>query len=63
MEVGVRIESENPFTETKHTASAYLTFVSLDESGNLQRFQILFLRQIEIRRYKEEKQNVGKKKN
>ncbi len=30
MEVGVRVESENPVTgERKHTASAYLTFVSL----------------------------------
>jgi acyl-CoA hydrolase len=32
MEVGVRIETENPFSgEIKHTASAYLTFVSLDD--------------------------------
>ena len=34
MEVGVKIESENPFTgEIRHTASAYLTFVALDEYG------------------------------
>jgi len=34
MEIGVRIESENPLSgERKHTASAYLTFVALDESG------------------------------
>ena len=34
MEVGVRIESENPKTGfSHHTASAYLTFVSLNESG------------------------------
>jgi acyl-CoA hydrolase len=33
MEVGVRIESENPISgEINHTASAYLTFVSLDEN-------------------------------
>jgi acyl-CoA hydrolase len=32
MEVGVRVESEDLFTgEVRHTASAYLTFVSLDE--------------------------------
>lgn len=32
MEVGVRIESENTISgEINHTASAYLTFVSLDE--------------------------------
>ena len=35
MEVGVRIESENTLTgEIKHTASAYLTFVSLDKQKN-----------------------------
>ena len=32
MEVGVRIEAENPLTGIiKHTASAYLTFVALNE--------------------------------
>ena len=32
MEVGVRIESENPLTgNRKHTASAYLTFVALND--------------------------------
>jgi len=34
MEIGVRIESEDPKNGViKHTASAYLTFVSLSESG------------------------------
>ena len=34
MEVGVRVESENPLTgERFHTSSAYLTFVALDEHG------------------------------
>ena len=38
MEVGVRIESENPKTgDTCHTASAYLTFVSLNENGKPQK--------------------------
>ncbi|MCH7494664.1 MAG: acyl-CoA thioesterase [Candidatus Marinimicrobia bacterium] len=34
MEVGVRVESENPLTGKRyHTSSAYLTFVALDEQG------------------------------
>ena len=35
MEVGVRVESENPRTgEVRHTGTAYLTMVALDEDGN-----------------------------
>ncbi|HLI31484.1 MAG TPA: acyl-CoA thioesterase [Solirubrobacteraceae bacterium] len=35
MEVGVRVESENPLTgEVRHTSSAYLTMVAVDEHGN-----------------------------
>lgn len=34
MEVGVRVESENPFTrEVRHTNTAYLTMVALDDDG------------------------------
>jgi acyl-CoA hydrolase len=34
MEVGVRVEAENPFTdEVRHTSSAYLTMVALDDEG------------------------------
>jgi len=34
MEVGVRVDAENPMTsETFHTATAYLTFVAVDEHG------------------------------
>ncbi len=34
MEVGVRVDSENPVTgEVHHTAKAYLTFVALNEHG------------------------------
>jgi acyl-CoA hydrolase len=33
MEIGVKVFSENPLTgERKHTTSAYLTYVALDES-------------------------------
>jgi acyl-CoA hydrolase len=34
MEVGVRVDKENPLTgEMKHTATAYLTFVAIDANG------------------------------
>ncbi|MCG6538099.1 MAG: acyl-CoA thioesterase [Syntrophales bacterium LBB04] len=34
MEVGVRVESENPVTGSrKHTSTAYLTFVALNKKG------------------------------
>lgn len=34
MEIGVRVDAENPITGEKfHTASAYLTFVALDQNG------------------------------
>lgn len=34
MEVGVRVDAENPLTgEVRHTATAYTTFVALDEKG------------------------------
>jgi acyl-CoA hydrolase len=35
MEVGVRVEAENPLTgEARHTSTAYLTMVALDEQGH-----------------------------
>ena len=57
MEVGVRIESENPKTgDIYHTSSAYLTFVSLNENGNPKRVDgIKTENDIEIRRFKEGK--------
>ena len=34
MEIGVRVETENPMTGVRrHTASAYLTYVALDRDG------------------------------
>ena len=40
MEVGVRVESENPINgNKKHTASAYLTFVSLDKDNKPKKVQ------------------------
>jgi acyl-CoA hydrolase len=34
MEVGVRVDSENPVTgDVHHTATAYATFVALDDHG------------------------------
>ena len=55
MEVGVRIESENPKTGVSHhTASAYLTFVSLDEKGRPQKvLPVMPESDEEKRRYKE----------
>lgn len=35
MEVGVRVDAENPLTsEVRHTNTAYLTMVALDDEGN-----------------------------
>ena len=55
MEVGVRIESENPKTgDIYHTSSAYLTFVSLNENGKPQGINdIMPENDIENRRFKE----------
>ena len=65
MEVGVKIESENPFTgEIKHTASAYLTFVALDEHGKSREIpDIIPETDVEVRRYKEgKKRTLDRKK-
>ena len=64
MEVGVKIESEDPFSgKIKHTASAYLTFVSLNESGNPTEVpDIIPETDVEIRRYKEGKARTMQRK-
>lgn len=52
MEIGVRVESEDLITgEVRHTASAYLTFVALDESGHPKEIpQLVLESEEEIRR-------------
>ena len=64
MEVGVKIHSENPFTgEIKHTASAYLTFVSLDAEGRPTEVpDIVPETDIEMKRYKEGKVRTFERK-
>jgi uncharacterized protein (TIGR00369 family) len=44
MEIGARVEAENPFTgEKRHIASAYLTFVALDEKHQPKEIPLLIL--------------------
>ncbi len=51
MEVGVRVEAENPRAGTRrHTASAYLTFVALDRQGKPTAAPPLILRSAEEER-------------
>lgn len=51
MEIGVRVEAENLITgEVRHTASAYLTYVALDEKGHPREAPPLVLETEEDRR-------------
>ncbi len=51
MEVGVRVEAENPITATvRHTASAYLTFVALGGDGVPTEVRPLILKTAEEKR-------------
>ncbi len=51
MEVGVSVDAENVLTgETRHTATAYLTFVALDEKGNPRKVPELILETDDDRR-------------
>ena len=65
MEVGVRIESENPQTAiTQHTVSAYMTFVSLNDAGKPQRvIPVIPETNIEKRRYQEGKSRSMQRRN
>ena len=57
MEIGVRVEAENLIKgDVRHTASAYLTFVALDEAGKPMVLPPLILRtQVEKQRNQEAK--------
>jgi acyl-CoA hydrolase len=69
MEVGVRVEAENPLTgERRHCSSAYLTFVALDASGRRVHIPLLvpetdeekrrYEEAAERRRYRLERKNL-----
>ena len=54
MEVGVRVEAENPFTgETRHTSTAYLTMVALEDGKPVPAPQLLAESDDERRRERE----------
>ena len=63
MEVGVRVEAENFITGVvRHTASAYLTYVALDEKGKPEKVPALIPEtDEEIRRNKEAEQRRKKR--
>jgi acyl-CoA hydrolase len=55
MEVGVRVEAEDMITgETRHAATAYMTFVAMDESGKPGKLPPLMLETPEDQRRFEE---------
>lgn len=54
MEVGVRVEAENPFTgEARHTSTAYLTMVALEDGKPIAAPQLLVEGEDELRRQRE----------
>lgn len=55
IDIGVRAETEDLFTaEVRHTVSAYLTYVALDENGRPRKVPLLILEsEEEIRRNRE----------
>ena len=57
MEIGVHVQAENVFTgEVRHTASAYLSFVSLDKDGRPKPVPPLILESEDERRRNREAQ-------
>ena len=64
MEVGVRIDTENRKTgKLKHTASAYLTFVAIDENGKTTKVpQVDAQSEEEQRRFKEGQKRYKERK-
>ncbi|MAV64073.1 MAG: acyl-CoA thioesterase [Candidatus Marinimicrobia bacterium] len=64
MEIGVRVESENTITgKIKHTASAHLTFVALDENRKPKKIgKIIPSNKIERTRYDSAKKRVDRRK-
>ena len=64
MEVGVRIDTEDRKTGAlKHTASAYLTFVAIDEEGNAIKVpQVIPENDEEKRRYNEGRKRYNSRK-
>lgn len=55
MEIGVRVTSEDPLTGNKaHTASAYLTFVAVDENGKPSEVPPLLIRTEEEKKWYKE---------
>ena len=54
MEVGVRVEAENPYTgETRHTSTAYLTMVTLEDGLPITAPQLIASSEDEQRRQRE----------
>jgi|TARA_Y100000994_G_C15603567_1_gene405784 acyl-CoA hydrolase len=64
MEIGVRVESENTISgKIKHTASAHLTFVALDEKRRPKKIgKIEAVTEIEKNRYNAAKKRVENRK-
>jgi uncharacterized protein (TIGR00369 family) len=55
MEIGARVEAENPFTgQKRHIASAYLTFVALDEKHQPKEIPPLILENADEKRRNQE---------
>ncbi len=64
MEIGVRIESENPKTgDMYHTSSAYLTFVSINDNGKPQGVPMVIPETaVEKRRFDEGEQRYNQRR-